>query len=55
MPVNCQRVLWADVLAVNRFKGTSSSKKVTQDHEIVRKIGNWANHKLCEKSLAETT
>jgi hypothetical protein len=26
-------------LAVHRFEGTSSSKKVTQDHEIVRKIG----------------
>jgi hypothetical protein len=27
-----------DVPAVNRFEGTSSSKKVTQDHKIVRKI-----------------
>ena len=44
MPVHCQRVLRADVPAVNRFKGTSSSKKVTQDHEIVRKIGKWADY-----------
>jgi hypothetical protein len=28
----------ADVPAVNRFEGTSSSKKVPQDHKIVRKI-----------------
>ena len=44
MLVNCQRVLRADVPAVNRFKGTSSSKKVTQDHEIVRKIGKRADY-----------
>ncbi len=44
MPVECQRVLRADVPAVNRFKGTSSSKKVTQDHEIVRKIGKRADN-----------
>ena len=31
-------MLWADVPAVNRFEGTSSSKKVTQDLKIVRKI-----------------
>ena len=43
MPVHCQCVLRADVPAVNRFKGTSSSKKVTQDHEIVRKIGKRAD------------
>ena len=43
IPVNCQRVLRADVPAVNRFEGTSSSKKVTQDHEIVRKIGKRAD------------
>ena len=28
----------------NRFKGTSSSKIVTQDHEIVRKIGKRADY-----------
>ncbi len=38
MPVHCQRVLRADVPAVNSFKGTSSSKKVTLDHKIVRKF-----------------
>ena len=43
MPVHCQRVLRPYVPAVNRFDGTSSSKKVTQDHEIVRKIGKRAN------------
>ena len=43
MPVHCQCVLRADVPAVNRFMGTSSSKKVTQDHEIVRKIGKRAD------------
>ena len=31
MPVHCQCVLWADVAAVNRFEGTSSSEEVTQD------------------------
>ena len=44
MPVHCQCVIRADVPAVNRFKGTSSSKKVTQDHEIVRKIGKRADY-----------
>ena len=39
MTVHCQRVLRADVPTVNRFKGASSSKKVTQDNLIVRKIG----------------
>ena len=43
MPVYCQRVLRADVPAVNRIKGTSSSKKVTQDHEIVRNVGKRAD------------
>ncbi len=37
MPVRCQRMLGANVPAVDRFKGTSSSKK-EQDHKIVRKI-----------------
>ena len=45
MPVHCQRVLRADVPDVNRVKGTSSSKKATQDHEVVRKIGKRANKK----------
>ena len=44
MPVHCQRVLRADVPTVNRFKGASSPKKVTQDHEIVRKIGKRADY-----------
>ena len=44
MPVHCQRMLRADVPAVNRFLGTSSSKKVTQDHEIVRNIGKRADY-----------
>ena len=44
MPVHCQCVLRADVPAFNRFKGTSSSKKVAQDHEIVRKIGKRADY-----------
>ena len=44
MPVHGQRVLWADVPAVNRFQGTSSSEKVAQDHEVVRKIGKRANN-----------
>ena len=39
MPVHYERVLRTDNPAVNRFKGTSSSEKVTQDYEIVRKIG----------------
>jgi hypothetical protein len=39
MPVHCQCVLWADVPAINCFKGSGFSEKVTQDHEIVRKIG----------------
>ena len=43
MPVHCQGVLRADVPAGNRFEGTSSSKKVTQGHEIVRKIGKRAD------------
>ena len=55
-------MLRADVPAVNRFKGTSSSKKVAQDHEIARKIGKRADYqnevsaiftmrleKLCER------
>ena len=42
MPVHSQRVLWADVPAVNRFRGTGSSEKVTQDHEIVRKLAKRA-------------
>ena len=62
MPAHCQCVLRADVPADNRFQGTSSSKKVTQDHEVVRKIGKIANYqnevsaiftvrleKLCER------
>ena len=44
MPVNCQRVLWADAPAVDRFQGTSSSEKVTQDHEVFRKMGKRANN-----------
>ena len=44
MPVHCQCVLRADVPADNRLKGTSSSKKVAQDHEVVRKIGKRANY-----------
>ena len=43
MPDHSQYVLRADVPAVNRFKGPSSSKKVTQDHEVVRKIGKRAD------------
>ena len=39
MPVPCQCVLRADVPAAHRFQGTSSSEEVTQDHEVVRKIG----------------
>ena len=40
MPVHCQqRVLWADV----PFYSLSESKKVTQGHEIVRKIGKRAD------------
>ena len=38
MPVHCQGMHRADVPAVNRFEGTSSSKKVPQDHKIVRKM-----------------
>ena len=38
MPVHCQGMHRADVPAVNRFEGTSSSKKVPQDHKIVRKV-----------------
>ena len=39
MPVDCQGMHRADVPAVNRFEGTSSSKKrVSQDHRIVRKV-----------------
>jgi len=38
LPVHRQRVLRADVPAMNRFEGTSSSKKVTQDHEIIGKV-----------------
>ncbi len=30
-----QRALRADIPAVNRFEGTSSSKKVTKEHKIV--------------------
>ena len=44
MPVHCQRVLRANVPAVNRFQGTRSSEKVAQDHEIVRKIDKRANN-----------
>ena len=46
MLVHAQRVLRADVPTVNRFKGTSSSKKGTQDHEIVRKIGKRADYQI---------
>ncbi len=39
MPVDCQGMHRADIPAVNRFEGTSSSKKrVSQDHRIVRKV-----------------
>ena len=44
MSVHCWRVLRADVPAVNRFKGTSSSKKVTQGHGIVRQIDERADY-----------
>ena len=36
--VHRQRVLRADIPAVNRFEGMSSSKKVTQDHGTIRMI-----------------
>ena len=41
---SCQRVLRADVPAVNRWEGTSSSKEVTQDHKIIRNIGKRADY-----------
>jgi hypothetical protein len=41
MPVHCQRMLRVDVPVVNRFKGTSLSKKVTQGHEIVLAKGQF--------------
>jgi hypothetical protein len=37
-------MLRANIPAVNGFKGASSSKKVTQDREIVRKICKRANN-----------
>ncbi len=43
MPFHCQRVIRADVPTVNRFDGTGSSKKVTQDHKIVRKFDKRAD------------
>ena len=40
VPVHHQRVLRADVPAMNRFEGTSSSssKKFAEDHEIIGKV-----------------
>ena len=37
------RLLRSGVPAMNRYEGTNSSKKVTQDHEIVRKIRKGAD------------
>ncbi len=38
LPVHSQRVFLIDVTAVNRIEGTNSTKKVTQNHDIIRKM-----------------